>query len=65
MRRTQISLEEPLYEALRRRAFNRRVSMSQMVRDALAEYLAVPETTAVELGAPPAADQPPGETESK
>ena len=43
MHRTQISLDEPLYEAVRRRAFERRISMSRMVRDALAYYLVVGE----------------------
>jgi len=56
MHRTQISLEEPLYEALRRSAFERRISMAQMVREALAGYLGV------DLGpvADPDRDSPPG-----
>ncbi len=41
MHRTQVSLDEPLYEELRRRAFERRISMAQMVREALVEYLRI------------------------
>jgi metal-responsive CopG/Arc/MetJ family transcriptional regulator len=53
MRRTQISLDEPLYEVLRAQAFERRVSMSQLIREALEEYLVV---------APDAAATPPRPT---
>jgi hypothetical protein len=45
MHRTQVSLDEPLYEALRQRAFDRRISMSAMVREALADYLGVDAAT--------------------
>ena len=40
MHRTQICLDEPLYEALRRLAFERRSSMATVVREALASYIA-------------------------
>jgi metal-responsive CopG/Arc/MetJ family transcriptional regulator len=42
MKRTQISLDSQLYEALRRAAYERRISMASVVRDALAEYLGQP-----------------------
>lgn len=40
MRRLQIQLEEPLYEALRLRAFEGRVSMASVARTAIEEALA-------------------------
>jgi len=61
MHRTQFSLDEPLYEALRRRAFDRRVSMSEVVREALADYLGLeplPTARDDEAGAPDAPDAP-------
>jgi hypothetical protein len=39
MRRVQIQLDERTYEALRRRAFARRLSISAMVREVLQEKL--------------------------
>ncbi len=36
MKRLQIQLDEPLYDALRRRAFEEQASMASVVRDALA-----------------------------
>lgn len=35
MKRLQIQLDEPLYDALRRRAFEEQASMASVVRDAL------------------------------
>lgn len=40
MKRLQIQLDEATYEALRRRAFQRRRSLSATIRDLLAEQLA-------------------------
>ncbi len=39
MRRLQVQLEEPLYEALRLRAFEGRVSMASVVRSAIEQTL--------------------------
>lgn len=39
MRRMQIQIEEPTYEALRRRAFERRQSLAATVRELLEEAL--------------------------
>ncbi len=39
MRRLQVQLEEPLYEALRLRAFEGRVSMASVVRGAIEQTL--------------------------
>ncbi len=39
MRRTQIQLDEPTYEALRRRAFEEKRSLSAIIRRLLAEAL--------------------------
>lgn len=39
MRRVQIQLDEATYEALRRRAFRRRQSLSAAVREILARHL--------------------------
>ena len=57
MRRTQISLDEPMYEALRRIAFERHTSMAQMVREALVAYIAEPPGAG---GPAPSAAEPPG-----
>ena len=40
MRRTQIQLDEATYELLRQRAYEQRVSMARVVREAVAQYLA-------------------------
>lgn len=40
MKRTQISLPEEMYEAVRRVSYEQRKSMAQIIREALAEYLA-------------------------
>ena len=42
MKRTQIQLDEPTYEVLKKRAYERRVSMSTVVREALRSYLEAP-----------------------
>ena len=42
MKRTQLQLAEPVYEALRRRAHGRRTSVAGVVREAIQKYLAVP-----------------------
>ena len=42
MKRTQLQLDEPTYELLRSRAFDRGVSMAAVIREALAEYLLQP-----------------------
>ncbi len=55
MHRTQVSLDKPLYEELRRRAFERRVSMALLVREALAEYLGLDPEVAPEHGEAPGA----------
>lgn len=39
MRRTQLQIDEPTYELLRKRAFERGISMSALLREALTEYL--------------------------
>ncbi|MBI3998749.1 MAG: ribbon-helix-helix protein, CopG family [Armatimonadetes bacterium] len=39
MKRTQVQLDEHLYEALRRRAFEQGRSISALVRESLAQYL--------------------------
>ena len=39
MKRTQIQLDEPTYEVLRRRAFERKCSISSLVRELLAHSL--------------------------
>lgn len=39
MRRLQIQLDEPLYDRLRRRAFEKQTSMASLVREAVAESL--------------------------
>jgi plasmid stability protein len=39
MKRTQIQLDDAVYEALRRRAFERQTSMAAVVREVLAEAL--------------------------
>lgn len=41
MRRVQLQLDEATYEALRRRAFRRRQSLSAAVREILARHLGV------------------------
>lgn len=41
MKRTQIQIDPPIYEALRRRAFEQGRSLSALVRESLAEYLGV------------------------
>ena len=40
MRRTQIQLDEPTYQLLRRRAFEQGVSMASLLREAVGQYLA-------------------------
>lgn len=40
MRRTQLQLDEPTYQLLRRRAFERGISMSAFLREVLSDYLA-------------------------
>ena len=42
MKRTQLQLEEPVYDALRRRAYERRTSIAGVVREALKAYLVLP-----------------------
>ena len=42
MRRTQIQLDEHLYELTRQRAFAEGTSMAAVVREAVAQYLAAP-----------------------
>lgn len=42
MRRTQIQLDEPLYELAKQRAFAEGKSMSAVVREAVAQYVASP-----------------------
>ncbi|MBI4304732.1 MAG: hypothetical protein HY678_00280 [Chloroflexi bacterium] len=39
MKRTQVQFDEPTFEALKRRAYERRVSMSTVVREAVQAYL--------------------------
>lgn len=39
MRKTQIQLEEEMYEAVRRRAYERKVSMAEVIREAVANDL--------------------------
>ena len=39
MRRTQLQLDDPVYEALRRRAYDTRTSIAGVVREALKAYL--------------------------
>jgi hypothetical protein len=39
MKRTQLQLEDPVYEALRRRAYETRTSMAGLVREAVGAYL--------------------------
>ena len=39
MKRTQVQFDEPTYEMMRRRAFERGVSMAKFVREAVREYL--------------------------
>ena len=39
MKRTQVQLDEATYELLRRRAYERGVSMASLVRESLSEYL--------------------------
>jgi hypothetical protein len=43
MKRTQVQFDEEVYEALRRRAFERGMSMSALLREVLREHL-VPRT---------------------
>lgn len=52
MKRTQVYLEEELYERLRRAAYEERKSMAQMVREALVEYLPEERPEAGEVTAP-------------
>jgi len=44
MKRTQIQLDEPIYELLRKKAFECGVSMSAVIREALKGYLGAPST---------------------
>ncbi|MBI2917110.1 MAG: ribbon-helix-helix protein, CopG family [Chloroflexi bacterium] len=39
MKRTQVQLDDATFEMLRRKAFDRGISMAGLVRDALHEYL--------------------------
>ena len=39
MKRTQVQLDEATYELLRRRAYERGVSMASLIRESLNEYL--------------------------
>jgi hypothetical protein len=43
MKRTQVQFDEEVYEALRRRAFERGISMSALLRQVLREHL-VPQS---------------------
>lgn len=43
MKRLQIQLDEAIYDALRRRAFEEQASMASIVRDALAGSVGTPE----------------------
>ena len=47
MVRTQLQLDEPTYEALRRVAHRRRISMSSLVREILHEQLSIREGSEV------------------
>lgn len=42
MRRTQIQLDEPLYELTKQRAFAEGTSMAAVVREAVAQYVVSP-----------------------
>ncbi|MEK7477115.1 MAG: CopG family transcriptional regulator [Candidatus Coatesbacteria bacterium] len=42
MKRTQLQLDDPVYEALRRRAYDTRTSIAGVVREALKAYLVLP-----------------------
>ena len=42
MRRTQIQLDEPLYELTKQRAFAEGKSMAAVVREAVAQYVVTP-----------------------
>lgn len=42
MKRTQIQLDEATYELLRRKAFDRGISMAALLRDMLREHLGSP-----------------------
>ena len=42
MRRTQIQLDEPLYELVKQRAYAEDKSMAAVVREAVAQYVALP-----------------------
>lgn len=44
MKRTQIQLEEEVFDALRQRAFATHTSVAAQIRTALRSYAAVPET---------------------
>jgi hypothetical protein len=46
MKRTQLQLEDPVYEALRRRAYESRTSMAGLVREAVKTYLGFRPRTA-------------------
>jgi hypothetical protein len=50
MKRTRVLLDEPTYEAVKRRAFERRVSMSTVVREALRTYLSAPKEVGWRVG---------------
>jgi hypothetical protein len=43
MKRLQIQLDEALYDAVRRRAFEEQASMASVVRDAIAGSIGTPE----------------------
>jgi hypothetical protein len=40
MKRTQVQLDEPTYQLLRKRAFERGISLSALLREVLQQYLA-------------------------
>lgn len=50
MRRLQIQLDDTIYDALRRRAFEQQASMASVVRDALAQSFKTPEPPPRTLG---------------
>jgi hypothetical protein len=52
MKRTQLQLEDPVYDALRRRAYESRTSMAGVVREAVKTYLGVPPRPATRLKRP-------------
>ena len=49
MRRTQVQLDEPTYQAVRARAYERGTSMAAVIRETLHQYFAVETATAWKL----------------